>query len=318
MGTWDPSATEKVSDLGDQAQWMFGRMVTLRLDSDLLPPGAPAPPGPATELSEFDDTTNVATWLDEVQTWMEASPGVPLWFSDTVGRLRGRPQITIVPAGYLVLHQPGGRDSQLFDGSDEANQFTGTGVTLRDHMESVGRRVHGYASRLGLPEQLAADLELAGRWHDIGKLDPRFQLMLVGGDEVRQARLNEPLAKSLPGTRRLRTPYQWHDILGVALLASHKEVISLASDPDLVLHLIGTHHGFGRPLHTPRVDPTPCIVAVDGTSLNTSTALGETSISLEMADRFWRLVNRYGHYGLAWLEALLRLADHRESEDGRV
>jgi CRISPR-associated endonuclease/helicase Cas3 len=34
-----------------------------------------------------------------------------------------------------------------------------------------------------------------------------------------------------------------------------------------------------------------------------------------ISERYWNLTRRYGWYGLAYLEMLVRLADHRRSEE---
>ena len=212
------------------------------------------------------------------------------------------------------------------DGSDEAGSFTATGVSLNRHLAGVGERAGQIAERLRLPHGVVADLCLAGRLHDLGKVDSRFQLDLVGGDPVElEMRHGVPLAKSLPSTRTRRVreyPQRMrHEMASVAMIESNGDILSPAHDKDLVLHLVGTHHGWGRPLPPIIEDTEPQTLSytLDGHNLEASSHLAETPLALDMADRFWRLVERYGYHGLAWLEAILRLADHQQSaEEGRI
>lgn len=95
--------------------------------------------------------------------------------------------------------------------------------------------------------------------------------------------------------------------------------LELPTDPDLadlLLHLVvASHHGHARPFAPISVDPEP--PTVEG-------ALGDARIRLTttaraawtphradsgLADRFWRLTRRYGWWGLAYLEAIVRLGD---------
>ena len=324
-GTWDPAARDIVSDLGDAAQVAYGQRATLRLDPELE--GVESPPLPWQE-SETDEPLleRIAQWLDQ-QEFIDDEHN---FMAEAVTRLRrgfvhatiGADDNTDDKAYYVLIEGSAANERQavdeaLFDGSDKAGSLTGAGVPLRCHLEGVGERAAAIAEWLGIPPKLVADLRLSGRLHDLGKVDTRFQEQLVGGDPIEMAMQKEPLAKSLPGTRWVRCYPKGmrHELASVALAASNHAVFDAAHDRDLILHLIGTHHGWARPLPPVIEDSAPqeLAYAIDGHALASSSNLAEGSLALDMADRFWRLVERYGHHGLAWLEAILRLADHQQS-----
>ena len=200
------------------------------------------------------------------------------------------------------------------------------------HLDEHGHRVRCYAMEfagiLGLGD-VKDDLGLAALLHDAGKADPRFQTMLAGGDPWnRPAGL--PMAKSGRSWSsrawiRSGLPRGWrHEALSVRMALKHPQ-LSAAHDPILVLWLIGTHHGYGRPFfdfHDANPDqPLPCL-DVGEWQLPADRA-GPQSLAFDLDGADWpslfeSLKRRYGIWGLAHLEAVLRLADHRASEEERA
>lgn len=310
-GTWDPTSSEPVTDLGDETQEAYGRRVTLRLDPRIYPDAADLLAGEEREVSTRDLITD---WIKDS---LDGSPDS--WMVAALSRLGKDFEINLDERRDYPIISEKTADSSIWDGSDAAASFTGAEVTLRSHLDGVGKKAATFARRLGLPRGIQTDLRLAGRLHDLGKVDTRFQAQLVGGDPVKMAMLAEPLAKSAPGTRRAYTYPRGmrHEIASTALVESNRATLAEAHDPDLVLHLIITHHGHGRPLPPilPDENPQTLRYRFDGHDLEVNSHLVDTDIALVGADRFWRLVERYGHHGLAWLEAILRLADHRQSEE---
>lgn len=213
-------------------------------------------------------------------------------------------------------------------GNDHETRAAAVGrrVTIREHAEGVAGRVREAATLLRFPEVLVRDLALAARLHDLGKAEARFQAWLYGGD-TEAASAGPLLAKSAIDPRDRRAvrqarvlaglPPGWrHETLSTALAASGPAFLAQASDPDLVLHLIASHHGGARPFlpGTAGGLAAACTLEWDGVML-CATGMGEEILRLNgVAERFWRLVRRYGWWGLAYLEAILRLADWRQSE----
>ena len=146
--------------------------------------------------------------------------------------------------------------------SEEFSAGGGQAITLLNHCEHVRNWARGFSERAGLSDAICGDIALSGFLHDPGKADPRWQTYAVGGAPY-GADMKEVLAKS--GRRspkgawgRAGLPDDWrHEALSVRLTMIHPD-FRQARDPALMLWLIGTHHGFGRPLfpHAPRPRPS--------------------------------------------------------------
>src|SRR5690606_39147213 len=107
-----------------------------------------------------------------------------------------------------------------------------------------------------------------------------------------------------------------HELLSVALAERSPSLRAKATDWDLVLHLVASHHGWCRPFAPPVHDPAPQTVTLEflGETLTASSDHGLERFNSSVPERFWMVMRKYGYWGLAWLEAVLRQADHRESE----
>ena len=330
-GTWNPESTEIITDLGDAAQMAHGGYrATLRLDRRLFNANLPEPSSDES-VTDVSTRERISKWLLEFRS---ASDNPQNWFDEIrykiVDRLStgfefqiARQNKTATKDGYYILTERNSKtkkplvDPRTLDGSDETQSMTGAAVTLQQHLDGVGKRAMCTARRLGLSEEFVHDLGLAGQLHDLGKVDKRFQCALVGGDLVDMAMQKEPLAKSKPGIKRRRFQGVRHEIASIAMIESNLSVLDSAHDRDLVLHLIATHHGWARPLPPIIEDLDPQILTYKfgEHTMQSNTGIVQGSLALDIADRFWRLVERYGYYGLAWLEAIFRLADHRQSAE---
>ena len=143
--------------------------------------------------------------------------------------------------------------------------------------------------------------------------------MLRGGEVEREA--GRLLAKSLPDVTA-QTLDEWkgwrHEAMSAALLtAAEKNGEYDVVDWELVRWLVGTSHGRGRPLFPPNSNAPDETVSVDflGQKATGSTRHGLDHLGSGWLELFHRLNGRYGLWGLAWLEALLRLADQQVSAE---
>ncbi len=164
---------------------------------------------------------------------------------------------------------------------------------LKDHRKAVEAIVQDFGRALHLPLDYVEVLGLGARCHDEGKDFWRWRLAF--GVPLR----GEAYAKTTKFIRRLLDGYR-HEFGSLLKLKDNPDSQKLSPDlRDLLLHLVAAHHGNARPL----ISAKNC----EGAAAD----LG--ACALEVTLRFQRLQKRWGPWGLAWWESLLRAADQMAS-----
>lgn len=166
---------------------------------------------------------------------------------------------------------------------------------LDEHESWAEECARAIATRLGLDDQYQALLGLAARLHDEGKRAPQWQRAFKAPIDGR------PYAKTRgPIDFDILDGYR-HELGSLSYVEEHDEFKKLsADDQDFVLHLIAAHHGYARP-----------VIGTSGCDDAPPSIVNERA--REVALRFARLSRRWGPWGLAWWEALLRAADQTAS-----
>ena len=188
--------------------------------------------------------------------------------------------------------------------------------TLASHTRAIVANVAAIAGKL-LPANFAIGepdlhrcLRAAAEWHDVGK-NRRLWQVGIGNTGYNPENPDTVLAKSSGAMRPRQLAENYRHEFGSLHTAMAQPSSGQGTDilngfssieRDIVLHLVAAHHGRARP-HFPveEVFDYDCGPYVT------------TTLAAEIPNRFARLQYRFGRWGLAWLESILRAADYAAS-----
>lgn len=165
---------------------------------------------------------------------------------------------------------------------------------LDEHQCWAEEEAGNLAGTLSLPSDYAAALRLAARLHDEGKRAKRWQRAFHAPRDADYAKTSGPVDLHLLGGYR-------HEFGSLRRAERDPRLTAFSSDlQELVLHLIAAHHGHARP-----------VISTAGCEDAPPSALEARARAVAL--RFVRLQKRWGPWGLAYWESLLRAADQRAS-----
>lgn len=179
--------------------------------------------------------------------------------------------------------------------SEDARAISKALQPLQEHQRLAEDEADRIAVACQLEEQYKRMLKIAARLHDEGKRTGRWQ------NAFSAPWVGRPYAKTKgPVKTGLLDGYR-HEFGSLPFMLQDSDFQSL--DPhlqELALHLVAAHHGHARP-----------VIRITGCEDAPPSALEQRA--REVALRFARLQRRWGPWGLAWWESLLRAADQRAS-----
>ena len=192
-------------------------------------------------------------------------------------------------------------------------------ATLEGHGQAVGDQSRMVAEQVGLPAGLCEVVRFAACLHDIGKADRRFQLWLDPEDTNGVAMAKSDTPRHRWEAMRIRSGWPRggrHEDLSARLVLAWLQQQPDWGTPierDLLVHLVISHHGKGRPIVPPAADGTgECVRGVvAGVAVEASADLAR--IDWDQPARFRRLNDYFGPWGLALLEAIVIRSDHAVS-----
>lgn len=221
---------------------------------------------------------------------------------------------------------------------------SGTWISLTQHLDDVERDVRRLFDDLGDVPGLRSEhreaAALAGRYHDLGKAHPVFaeSLRKAGGEPPGDG----PWAKT-PVNTPLRHAHRFfrHELVtALMLLDGAGHVLAKVDDRNLVIYLAAAHHGKVRMTARSMPDETDTVLGVghpdDGPTARVVMLDGQVVEPVKVGldpIRIGSLTNRpswftlaaglrdrpdLGPFRLAFLEAVVRIADQRVSASYRT
>ncbi len=347
---WNANSKNPVHDIGMEANLVHRRYLTMRFDKNVVIQASNQNTWQTVErlTKKYADLSDTVGFIDEMKKIDEFPP---LWKNmlDEIKKNHNKVnliseevqgEVRIIGLSYKKKIEDKTLQ-KIFEGhiivknfevanyqpvTDEENvQHTYGKISLKSHCEGVKEHVKKFGSGVGLDASILEDIESAAFLHDAGKAEKRIQAFLRRKDPDEMIKYEDELiAKSAYDIKSKKEYDKYlklahlpkgyrHECWSVNLAINRLDNMKV-HDSDLVLYLIGTHHGYGRPFFPQVNDDSvePTLFTFDDTSAKSDFNI--TRIDSGWIERYEQLYHRYGPWNLAYMESLLRLADHRQSE----